>query len=125
MPYYYLPPPPYVLLAAGLFVGITCGLSFQAGLKQLAKLWSTDRQGSMVSYLNTPQLLLPFWGIHIGICIFLASGLQIFGFPASFSCAIALFLTIGSAGLVWYQLERILIQIEEGGSQALDLDSFG
>jgi hypothetical protein len=33
-------------------------------------------------------------------------------------------LSIFTSWLVWSQLGKILIQLEQGGSQALDLDSF-
>jgi hypothetical protein len=56
--------------------------------------------------------------------VFLASGVQIFGFPTKLAYTIALPLTILMALLVWSQLGRILIQLERGGSKALDLDSF-
>lgn len=60
----------------------------------------------------------------IGVGLFLAAGMQIFGFPAWFAAAIALPLTVLTAGLVWWQLTNVMRQIEQGGLKSLDLDSF-
>ena len=112
---------PYFLLIFGLFVGLTSGLAFEATLKQKAKDWfaSSDREA-----VDQSVLALPFVGICIGICIFLASGLEIFILNTLISYALALPTTLLTAALVWFQLKRVLAQIEQGGSKALDLDIF-
>lgn len=122
MPYYY--DPPYFLLVAGLLASITSGLAFEATLKQSVKAWADSRSTRTLANLKGTALRLPYLGICSGICMFLASGVQIFGFPAKIAYAIALPLTIMTALLVWSQLGKILVQLEQGGSKALDLDSF-
>lgn len=119
--YYYNPP--YFLLVAGLFISVTSGAAFEATLKSSVGNWAKSRSTRILATMKGPQLLLPFLGITIGVCLFLASGVQIFGFSAAIAYAIALPLTVLTSLLVWYQLGRILTQIEEGGSEALDLDS--
>lgn len=125
MPYYYFPEPPYVLLIAGLLAAITSGVAFDATLRQGVQKWSTARSTRTLALLQGVALRLPFLGICSGVCVFLASGVQIFGFPTKFAYAIALPLTILTGWLVWTQLGKILVQLERGGSKALDLDSFG
>lgn len=120
---YYFPEPPYFLLLAGLLAGVTSGLAFEATLKQSVKEWSKNRSTRILANLQGSQLLLPFLGMAGGVCIFLASGLEIFGFPKLLTYAIALPLTVATAWLVWSQLGKLLIQLERGGSKALDLDS--
>ncbi|MDX2232401.1 MAG: hypothetical protein NW220_22415 [Leptolyngbyaceae cyanobacterium bins.349] len=120
---YSFPEPPYFLLFAGLFASITCGLSFEAVLKQSVQLWSKNRSTRILANLQGLQLILPFLGIAIGSCVFLSSGMEIFGFPAQVAYMISIPLTAATAGLVWSQLRKILVQLEKGGSQALDLDS--
>ncbi|MBD2180656.1 hypothetical protein H6S82_16280 [Planktothrix sp. FACHB-1355] len=117
------PEPPYFFLLAGLLVGVTSGLAFEATLKQLAQEWFRTRSTRTLVYLQGVQLQLPFLGICVGICIFLASGLEIFGFPASLSYVIAVSLTVLIALLVWSQLGKLLVQLERGGSRSIDLDS--
>ena len=122
---YSFPEPPYFLLIAGLLASFTSGAAFNAVLKQSVKSWSISRSKQDLTRLRGLQLLLPFLGIAAGVCVFLSSGMEIFGFPANLAYAIALPLTVLIAWLIWFQLGKILIQLQEGGSKALDLDSFG
>lgn len=125
MPYYYFPEPPYVLLIVGLLTAITSGVAFDATLRQGVQQWSSNRSSRTLAVLQGVALRLPYLGICSGICVFLASGVQIFGFPTKLSYAIALPLTIFTGLLVWSQLGKNLDELERGGSKALDLDSFG
>lgn len=117
---YYLPEPPYFLVLVGLLVGVSCGLAFEATLKQKVKLWLKTPDSS----LKDLDLQLPFLGICVGVCVFLASGVTIFLGSAWISYAIALPVTILIAGLVWRQLDILLQQLKTGGSKAIDLDTF-
>jgi hypothetical protein len=121
---YSFPEPPYFLLFAGLFASITSGLAFESVLKQSVQMWAKNRSTRILANLQGLQLILPFLGIAVGSCVFLSSGMEIFGFPAQLAYLISIPLTAGTAGLVWAQLGKILVQLEQGGSQALDLDSF-
>jgi protein-S-isoprenylcysteine O-methyltransferase Ste14 len=121
---YYLPEPPYFLLVFGLFAGITCGLAFESVLKQTVKQWSKRNYSSSKQPLQQVTLLLPFWGICAGVCVFLASGLAIFNIDLWIAYGISLPLTIMIAGLIWSQLAKLLQILQQGGSQALDLDMF-
>lgn len=123
MPYYYTPP--YFLIVAGLLAGLASGIAFDATLKQAVQDWSQNRSTRTLAVLRGPQLLVPFIGIAGGICVFLSAGLGLFGFSAKVACAISLPFTALTCGLVWWQLGKILVQLERGGSQAIDLDSFG
>jgi hypothetical protein len=121
---YYFPDPPYVLLAFGLFVSLTSGLSFDSVLKLSVKDWSKNRSTRKLANIRGLQLLLPFVGIAIGSCVFLGAGMEIFGFPTKLAYAISLPMTVLIGWLVWWQLGKILAELDRGGSAALDLDSF-
>jgi len=121
---YYFPEPPYFLLFAALLASITSGAAFSAVLKQSVQSWSKSRSTHAIAILQGPQLMLPFLGIAIGSCVFLSSGMTVFGFPSSLAYLIAIPMTALIALLIWVQLGQILVQLEQGGSQALDLDSF-
>lgn len=122
---YIFPEPPYVLLVVGLLASIASGTAFEAVLKQSVQDWSKNRSTRTLANLQGFPLFMPFLGMSLGVCLFLSSGIQIFGFPTILAYAIALPLTVLTAWLVWWQLGKILVQLERGGSQALDLDSFG
>ncbi len=117
--------PPYFLLLAGFLAAVTCGKAFEATLKQQVNLWSKSRSSRILEELQGMQLLVPYLGICAGTLMFLGCGMMIFGIPASFSFALALVLTIFTGLLLWVQLGKILTILQEGGSQALDLDALG
>ncbi len=122
---YSFPEPPYFLLVAGLLASIASGLAFSATLQQAVKEWSKSRSTRTLATLQGSQLLIPFLGISIGVCVFLASGLEIFGLPAKFTYGVSLPMTLLIGGLIWYQLGQLLVELERGGSKAIDLDSWG
>jgi uncharacterized protein (DUF2062 family) len=121
---YNIPEPPYFLLIAGLLISITCGTAFEAVLKQGVQQWVKHRSTRTLANLQGAQLFLPFLGMAIGVCVFLSSGMEIFGFSTELAYVAALPLTLLSSWLIWFQLGKILVQLEKGGSAALDLDSF-
>ncbi len=120
---YNFPQPPYFLLIFGLFAGITSGAAFEATLKQKVQEWSKNRSTRTLAQMKGVQLVMPFIGIAAGICVFLAAGLEIFGFPSWLSYSVSLPLTLFIASLVWSQLSKLLSQLERGGSRSLDLDA--
>ncbi|MBD0266767.1 MAG: hypothetical protein ICV77_00600 [Cyanobacteria bacterium Co-bin8] len=122
MPVY--PQPPYVLLLAGLFVALTSGYAFSNTLQQSVKAWNENRSTRILANLRGPQLQLPYLGICIGICMFLASGIQGFGFSGKVAYAMGAPMTVLIGLLIWSQLGKILLMLEQGGSRALDLDAF-
>ncbi|MEB3175396.1 MAG: hypothetical protein VKN60_09495, partial [Cyanobacteriota bacterium] len=115
-----LPEPPYFLVFVGLFMGISCGLAFEATLKQKVKTWLNTPD----STLQDLDLQLPFFGICVGVCVFLASGVEIFLGNPWFSYGLSLPITFFIAALVWRQLDSLLGQLKAGGSKAIDLDVF-
>jgi hypothetical protein len=122
---YYLPQPPWVLLGVGFFIGVTCGLAFEAALKERVNYWNKLTQKGVKADLSEIAILkLPFMGICLGICLFLASGLEIFLYSRVISYAFSLPLTIFIGALIWLQLQKLILQLIEGGSQAIDLDAY-
>lgn len=121
--YYYIPQPPFILVGIGFFIAITSGFAFQETLKQKARE-IVSNNNSIKEQLAVITLQLPLFGIGMGMSLFLASGLEIFFVPAWFAYSLSLPLTIATIGLLWKQLERVLLILREGGSAALEVDSF-
>lgn len=121
---YALSDPPYLLLVVGFFIGISCGLSFQSILKEKVQEWSKSRSSRIIAELQGFRLLLPYFGICLGVCVFLAAGLEMFSMVRWLAYAIALPLTLLMGLLIWLQFGKLLAQLEKGGSRALDLDIF-
>jgi hypothetical protein len=120
--YYFPTDPPYFLLVVGLFMGISCGSAFNATIRGDVKTWSKDREN--IRLTSSTALKLSFLGISIGIGLFLTSGLAVFGFPDILAAAISLPLTIFTTVFLWIQLQGVLKELDQGGSKALDLDSW-
>lgn len=123
--YYYLPEPPYFLLVAGLFVALTSGAAFSATLKIIVQKWSSDRTADAIAKFATNQLVIPFLGISVGVCLFLGSGLEIFGFTSLLSYLVAIPLTLLIGLLVWRQLGSMLALVEKEGFEAINIDFWG
>ncbi len=122
--YYYLPQPPYFLIIAGFFIYMTCGLAFKAILEQKVRKWMNQSSPQILNEMNNLEFKLPFFGICIGICIFLAAGLEVFSIDRLYSYGLSFITTFLVAALIWTQLGKMLIEFHKGGSKALDLDSF-
>lgn len=121
---YYAQTPPYFLLVAGLLIAITSGFAFSSVLKETVGDWYKKKSTRAISKLQGFDLQLPFAGICLGSCIFLASGMCIFGFTPWIAYGMALPLVALSAGLVWYQLKKNLAMLESGNTRAFELDGF-
>ncbi|MEB3182100.1 MAG: hypothetical protein VKL59_24145 [Nostocaceae cyanobacterium] len=122
--YYYSFSPPYVLLVVGLLAALTSGAAFASTLKLIVRKWQKNgAQTSETSSLSINSIFVPFIGISGGVCLFLGSGLEIFGFPTLLAYAVGIPMTLLTGLLVWKQLGSMLAYAERQGFQALDLDS--
>jgi hypothetical protein len=121
--YYYPLNPPYFLLLVGLLTGITSGIALSGTLKVIVQKWPSDRTENAKPRSSLKQLIVPFLGITVGICLFLSSGLAIFGFPNLLALGVGLPVSLLTCLLLWLQLGSMLEFAERKGMQALDLDS--
>lgn len=124
MNYYFPSDPPYFLFAISLVAGLACGRSFEVTLRNLVNKWATSKSTRVMLELKSASIKIPYLGMSICIAIFMSTGLEVFGLPTIFGYVIAIPFTIGIALLIWRQLGQMLIELERGGSAALDLDSF-
>ncbi|MEH1935919.1 MAG: hypothetical protein V7L14_19930 [Nostoc sp.] len=122
--YYFPLQPPYFLLLVGFLTALTSGLALSGTLKVIVQKWPSDRTENTKPRSSLKQLLVPFIGITGGTCLFLSSGLEIFGFPSSLALGVGLPISLLTCLLVWLQLGSMMTFIEREGMQSLDLDSF-
>lgn len=111
---------PYVLLAAGLLAGMTSALAFGATVKLGLETWSRNRDTMRLTEVQNFSLLVPFTAACVGICVFLASTVQIFSFSPKVAYGIAVPLTVIGGALLWVQFGQLLRQAEKGGAKSLD-----
>lgn len=122
---YYLSQPPFLVAVLGVFVAITCGSAFQNLLEQkLRESYQDVRQENSFKIDRTQDSVIAatYWGICLGIWIFLGGGLLVLGFGIIPSYGVSLLLTLFTGSLVWDQINDVLSQLKEGGSKALELD---
>ncbi|MCC5646152.1 hypothetical protein LC607_25135 [Nostoc sp. CHAB 5824] len=122
--YYFPLQPPYFLLLVGFLTALTSGLALSGTLKVIVQKWPSDRTENTKPRSSLKQLLVPFIGITGGTCLFLSSGLEIFGFPSSLALGVGLPISLFTCLLVWLQLGSMMTFIEREGMKSLDLDSF-
>lgn len=121
--YYYPANPPYFLLLIGFLIALTSGIALSGTLKLIVQQWPNNTAEDTKSSSSLKKLLVPFLGITTGVCLFLSSGLEIFGFPSLLAAAVGLPVSILTCLLVWFQLGSMLSFAQREGMQALDLDS--
>lgn len=112
--------PPIVLLLAGMIGSLLCGKAFEAVLRQEVTAWSKKRDYSILEKLQGKTIILPYFGICIGIFMFQTIGLFTFGLTIGLSVLVGFLATLFLAVLVWGQLRNLLLQLEAGGSESLE-----
>ncbi|MEH2196063.1 MAG: hypothetical protein V7K98_25935 [Nostoc sp.] len=120
--YYYPLQPPYFLLLVGFLTALTSGLALSGTLKVIVQSWPSERAENTKPRSSLKQLIVPFIGITGGTCLFLSSGLEIFGFPSTLALGVGLPISLFTCLLVWLQLGSMMTFIEREGMQSLDLD---
>jgi hypothetical protein len=113
---------PYVVAGIGLAMGVLCGLTFARLVQERLNGWKEDRLAMLP--LGRLETNLPYAGIIIGITLFIGGSLQVFGFASGAALLVALLLSLATAGALWVQLERLMMQVENGTFSAVDFDNF-
>ncbi|MEH1888716.1 hypothetical protein [Nostoc sp.] len=121
--YYFPVQPPYFLLLVGFLTALTSGLALSGTLKVIVQKWPSERTENTKPRSSLKQLFVPFIGITAGTCLFLSSGLEIFGFPSSLALGVGLPISLFTCLLIWLQLGSMMTFIEREGMRSLDLDS--
>jgi hypothetical protein len=122
--YYFPEEPPYLLLFIGFLIALTSGFALSGTIKLIVQKSQPSSDVNPQINSSWRPLFVPFLGITGGICLFLCSGLEIFGFPSFLALAVGLPISFLTCLLVWYQLGSMLDFVKTRGMKSLDLDSF-
>lgn len=114
--------PPYGLAAAGLAIGVLCGLTFARLVSLRLDGWKQDRLALLP--LARTETVLPWIGLLLGVTLFLGGSLQVFGFASGAALLVAFVLSLATGGALWLQLVRLMGQVEAGNFRAVDFDNF-
>jgi hypothetical protein len=114
--------PPYLVAGLGLAIAMLCGLTFAKLVQQRLEGWKQDRLPLLP--LGSAVITIPYMGVVLGITLFIGGSLQVFGFSAGVALLVSFVLSVGTAGALWVQLERLMGQVQEGTFSAVDFDNF-
>ena len=114
--------PPYLVAGLGLAIAMVCGLTFAKLVQQRLDGWKQDRLALLP--LGTAVITIPYMGVVLGITLFIGGSLQVFGFSAGAALLVSFLLSVGTAGALWVQLERLMGQVQDGTFSAVDFDNF-
>jgi small-conductance mechanosensitive channel len=114
--------PPYVLAGVGLAIGILCGLTFARLIQNRLDGWKQDRLALLP--LGTVETTLSYTGVILGVTLFIGGCLSVFGFSLGVALLVSFVLSMGTAGALWVQLERLMEQVQSGNFKAVDFDNF-
>lgn len=122
LPLMSLPQPPYLVGGLGLAIGVLCGLTFARLIQNKLDAWKQDRLALLP--LGSAEITISYSGVVIGTTLFIGGSLQVFGFASGAALLIATLLSLLTGGALWVQLERLMVQVEEGRFRAVDFDNF-
>ena len=122
LPLMSLPQPPYPVAGLGLAIGVLCGLTFSRLLQNKLDAWKQDRLALLP--LGNAEITISYSGVLVGTTLFIGASLQVFGFASGAALLIATLLSLLTGGALWVQLERLMVQVEEGRFRAVDFDNF-
>ena len=114
--------PPYLVAGLGLAIGVLCGLTFARMVQNKLEGWKQDRLNLLP--LGSWGLNLSYAGVILGITLFIGGSLQVFGFSGGIALLVSFVLSLGTAGALWVQLERLMGQVQDGSFSAVDFDNF-
>jgi len=114
--------PPYLVAGLGLAIGVLCGLTFAKLVQNRLEGWKQDRLALLP--LGNIAITLPYIGVVIGVTLFIGGSLQVFGFSSGVALLVSFVLSVGTAGALWVQLERLMTQVQDGTFSAVDFDNF-
>ena len=121
---YYSPQPPFFVAVIGVLIAVACGSAFQNLLSQKLResYLNIEDESSFRIGIKDIVLTITYWGVCLGIWVFLGGGFLVLGFGIIPSYGVSLLLTLFTGALVWDQINDVLSQLKQGGSKALELD---
>ncbi len=118
-------PPVYTLIMVTNFFAIAFGFIFKDMLEYQVARWHTNRQSQELIDYKTPNITLAYSGLTICLTLFMGASFSVFGLFPSLAYIFAAIIVLPTALLVWLQLGSMLSLLVKGGSEAVDIDSWG
>lgn len=117
--------PVYVVVVASTLLAVAWGLIFKDMLEYQVNSWYSNRASQTEIYYQKPVIVFTYAVLTIFVLVCVASSLTVFGFSILFAGAMAGVIVLPTAALIWFQLGSMLKLLVFGGSEAVDIDSYG
>lgn len=118
-------PPVYTLIMVTNFFAIAFGFIFKDMLEYQVALWDTNRQSQAQINYKTPNIIIAYLGLCLSLLVFVGASLSVFCSIYWIAYGLSAIVVFPTALLVWVQLGSMLILLVQGGSEAVDIDSYG
>ena len=115
----------YIIVVASTLLAVTWGIIFKDMLEYQVNQWYAHRDTQPMVNYQKKSILVTYTGLSIFVLICMASSFSVFGFSYGFASVMAAAVVIPTAVLVWLQLGSMLQLLVAGGSEAVDIDSYG
>ncbi|MEC4986538.1 MAG: hypothetical protein SAJ37_16720 [Oscillatoria sp. PMC 1068.18] len=124
-PDYYVNPWLLRTIAVSCFFAIANGLIFKDMLEYQVTQWYTNRKQQDRIFYQKPGIVFTYVNITTFLFIFVGASLSVFGFFDLLAYSTAAVVVFPTALLIWLQLGSMLKLLVSGGSEAIDIDSYG
>lgn len=120
----YVNPPVFTLIMVSNFLAIIFGIIFKDMLEYQTALWNANRDTQRSIRYQTPNTVIAYSLLTLFLTIFMGAGMSVFGLGI-FAYGLAVVVVVPTALLIWLQLGSMLSLLVQGGSEAMDIDSYG
>lgn len=117
--------PVYIIVVASTLLAVTWGLIFKDMLEYQVNRWYANRANQTRVYYQKPTIIFTYTMLTVWVLICLGSSFTVFGFSLLLASALSGITVLPTAILVWVQLGSMLRLLVSGGSEAVDIDSYG
>lgn len=124
-PDHYVNPPVYTLIMVSNFFAIAFGFIFKDMLEYQVSKWNINRLTQTQINYKKPSILVAYLGLSITLFIFAGASLSVFCQIYWIAYGLGAIAVFPVALLIWVQLGSMLALLVEGGSEAVDIDSYG
>ncbi|MGB3493377.1 MAG: hypothetical protein WBA57_11650 [Elainellaceae cyanobacterium] len=117
--------PVYIVVVASTLLAVAWGLIFKDMLEYQVNSWYANRASQPEVYYQKPVIVFTYTVLTLFVSICVASSLTVFGFSILWASVIGGVIVVPTAALIWFQLGSMLKLLVFGGSEAVDIDSYG
>ncbi|MGB3614750.1 MAG: hypothetical protein WBA10_13235 [Elainellaceae cyanobacterium] len=117
--------PIYSAAIISTIFAVLWGIIFKDMLEHEVNGWYANRETQLTVEYRKPRLVVAYTVMTLLISVAVGATLATFGFSLLAAAGFALVITISTALLIWFQLGSMFALLVFGGSEAIDIDSYG